>query len=106
MQEKIMELALALGEVEEAEREPLKLLSQAAEAELRGQLREGIRPEDCEPAFVAAAAWMALAGLPVRRTERRCVLLLRRGSDHSPGGRRRSRPPGPGGTGDGALPGR
>ncbi len=68
MQEKIMELALALGEVEEAEREPLKLLSQAAEAELRGQLREGIRLEDCEPAFVAAAAWMALAGLYAGRS--------------------------------------
>lgn len=63
-----MELALALGDVEETERAALKLLCQAAEAELRGQLREGIRPEDCEPAFLAAAAWVALAGLYAGRS--------------------------------------
>lgn len=68
MQEKIVELALALGEVEEAERETLKLLCQAAEEELRGQLREGVTPEKCEPAFVAAAAWTALAGLYAGRS--------------------------------------
>jgi hypothetical protein len=68
VEEKIMALALALGEVEEAEQEALRLLCQAAESELQGQLREGISPEDCAPAFAVAAAWMALAGLYAGRS--------------------------------------
>ena len=40
----------------------LDLLCQAAEAELTAQLRPGTVPEDCAPAFTAAAAWTALAG--------------------------------------------
>ena len=36
---------------------------QAAQRELEGRLRPELTPEDCESAFVPAAAWMALAWL-------------------------------------------
>ena len=39
------------------------MLCQAAETELAGRLRPGLTPEDCESAFVPAAAWMVLAWL-------------------------------------------
>ena len=43
--------------------ELLRPLCQAAEREMAGRLREGLSPEDCESAFVPAAAWMVLAWL-------------------------------------------
>lgn len=43
--------------------ELLVMLCQAAETELAGRLRPGLTPEDCESAFVPAAAWMVLAWL-------------------------------------------
>ena len=63
MNEKILTLALALGEVDSAQTELLERLCLAAERELTGRLKDGVTAEDCEPAFVAAAAWLALAGL-------------------------------------------
>lgn len=65
MTEKIVELARALGRVEDADLAALEVLCAAAEAELRGRLRPGVKAEDCAPAFVLAAAWTALAGLVV-----------------------------------------
>ena len=62
MTEEIMEMARMLGPVPEHEWEALRPLCQTAELELAGRLKEGIQPEDCQPAFVVAAAWMALAG--------------------------------------------
>ena len=57
-----MEMARMLGQVPEHEWEALRPLCQTAELELAGRLKEGIQPEDCQPAFVVAAAWMARAG--------------------------------------------
>ena len=62
MTEKIVAMAKALGAGEEQE-ELLSVLCQAAQRELEGRLRPELTPEDCESAFVPAAAWMALAWL-------------------------------------------
>ena len=61
LEEKILSLAAALGQVDRSEQ--LRTLVQAARAEWAGRLREGLTPQDCAPAFCAAAAWTALAGL-------------------------------------------
>ncbi len=62
MTEKIVALAKALG-AETDQEELLSVLCQAAQQELEGRLRPGVTPDDCESAFVPAAAWMALAWL-------------------------------------------
>ena len=49
------------GEMDQEEL--LVMLCQAAEMELAGRLRPGLTPEDCESAFVPAAAWLVLAWL-------------------------------------------
>lgn len=49
------------GEMDQEEL--LVMLCQAAEMELAGRLRPGLTPEDCESAFVSAAAWLVLAWL-------------------------------------------
>lgn len=46
-----------------ADRELLLPLCQAAREEVQSRLRPGLDPRDCGPAFVLAAAWLALAGL-------------------------------------------
>jgi len=63
LSEKILELAELLSEADPGQTELLERLCLAAERELTGRLRDGVAPEDCEPAFVAGAAWLALAGL-------------------------------------------
>lgn len=55
----VVEMALALGNGGE-NREVLLALSQVAVEELEGRLRGGVTPEDCQPAFVIGAAWIAL----------------------------------------------
>lgn len=62
MTEKIVALAKALG-AQEGQEELLTTLCQAAEQELNSKLRPDWTAEDCESAFVPAAAWMALAWL-------------------------------------------
>ena len=59
---RIQALVRALGGGTDQE-ELLVMLCQAAETELAGRLRPGLTPEDCESAFVPAAAWMVLAWL-------------------------------------------
>lgn len=61
MTEEIVELAMALGQRTEADRARMTALCRAAELELEGRLRDGLRCEDCGRAFPTAAAWMALA---------------------------------------------
>lgn len=63
MTEEIFELAKVLGHVSTEREEALRRLCTAAEEELRGRMREGIAPEDCEAAFCMGGAWIALAGL-------------------------------------------
>lgn len=62
MTEKIVAMAKVLGAGEE-QAELLSVLCQAAQRELEGRLKPELTPEDCESAFVPAAAWMALAWL-------------------------------------------
>jgi len=45
------------------DRELLLSLCEAARQEAERRLRPDLTPEDCGPAFVIAAAWLALAGL-------------------------------------------
>lgn len=61
MEEKITALSMELGGLDEADRETVGMFSRAAEGELRRRLREDIKPEDCEPAFLMAAAFLTLA---------------------------------------------
>lgn len=61
LKDEILALAQTMSGAEE-EDGALALLCEAAEAELRDQLRPGLSAEECAPAFTAAAAWMALAG--------------------------------------------
>lgn len=68
MEERIRQLAAALGDVAEEEGETLDLLCAQAEEELTGRLKAGLTPEDCGSAFVVAAAWMALDGLETGRS--------------------------------------
>ncbi len=61
MTEEILELAMALGQVGEADRQRLERLCTLAEQELAARLKSGITAQDCADAFVLAAAWTALA---------------------------------------------
>ena len=63
MQETILKYAKGMGPVGEGELPLLEALCSAAEAELAGKLRYGLKPEDCNGAFPLAAAWLARAGL-------------------------------------------
>lgn len=63
MQETILKYAKGMAPVGEGELPLLETLCRAAEAELAGKLRRGLKPEDCNGAFPLAAAWLARAGL-------------------------------------------
>lgn len=61
---RIFAQALVLAGALEPEQEALlRLLCTAASADLESRLRQGVRPEDCETDFVAAASLYALASL-------------------------------------------
>ncbi len=62
MTARIMELARALGQLDGGNETALEALCAGAEQEVRGWLKPGVAPEDCESAFLLAAAWVALAG--------------------------------------------
>ena len=62
MTEKIVSLLEAMGT--DTNQKPLVTsLCQTVQESLIRRLRPGISPEDCENAFVTAAAWMVLVGL-------------------------------------------
>lgn len=87
MTERIFVLAKALGHVGSGDEEVLRVLCELAERELRERLREGVRAEDCEPAFRLGAAWLALAGLcAVERVESFSAggLTIKQGSGKTP----------------------
>lgn len=63
MEDRIFEMAVSLGRVDEADWEILRALCGQAAAELAGRLRAGIAAEDCAGPFALAGAWLALAGL-------------------------------------------
>lgn len=62
MQETILKYAKGMGPVGEGELPLLEALCSAAEAELAGKLRPGLKPEDCSGTFPLAAAWLARGG--------------------------------------------
>lgn len=63
MEERMLEMAMRLGKVDEGDREVLELLCAQAAEELTLRLRKGVTPEQCGDAFPLAGAWLALAGL-------------------------------------------
>ena len=68
MKELVYAQALLLaGELEEREQELLRILSGAAASALALRLKEGIRPQDCEGDFVAAASLYAVAAMEESR---------------------------------------
>ena len=62
MTEKVLKLLAAMG-ADTSQEELLTPLCQAVQDSLARRLRPGVTAEDCESAFVTAAAWMVLAGL-------------------------------------------
>ena len=63
MEERMIELAEAIGGTGETERPLLRLLCGQVRRELAGRLRAGVAEEDCQDAMALAGAWLALAGL-------------------------------------------
>ena len=58
---------LLTGELEEKERELLRVLSGAAASALELRLKDGIRPQDCAQDFLAAASLYAVSALEEAR---------------------------------------
>lgn len=54
---------LLAGELDAAQTELLRILSDAAASSLAARLKDGLTPDDCEADFVAAASLYALAAL-------------------------------------------
>ena len=70
MEELAFSQALLLtGELEEKERQLLRVLCGAAASSLELRLREGLSPQDCARDFVAAASLYAVAALGEAREE-------------------------------------
>ena len=63
MQQEILAIAKELSRARQSEESVLEKLCEAACAEVRSRLREGIGEEDCAAAFTCACAWLAAAGL-------------------------------------------
>lgn len=64
MEQQVYAQALLLtGQLEGKQAELLKVLCRAAASSLEARLKEGITPESCKGAFVAAASLYALADL-------------------------------------------
>ena len=67
MSGRILAVACAMTKADENERETLALLCTAEEKALEGRLREGVCKEECEDAFICAAAFLAAAALESAR---------------------------------------
>ena len=79
MLEEINAIALELSHAAAEESGMLEKLCEAACGEIEGKLREGISKEDCEGAFICAAAWLAAAALSSARTNGEEISSLRAG---------------------------
>ena len=79
MLEEINAIALELSHAAAEESSVLEKLCEAACGEIEGKLREGISKEDCEGAFICAAAWLAAAALSSARTNGEEISSLRTG---------------------------
>lgn len=68
MKELVFAQALRLtGELEEKERELLRILCASASSALELRLKEGISPQDCAQDFIAAASLYAVAAMEEAR---------------------------------------
>ena len=67
MSGRILAVACAMTKADENERETLALLCTAEEKALEERLREGVCKEECEDAFICAAAFLAAAALESAR---------------------------------------
>lgn len=63
MLDEILTIAGELSKAAADEADVLEMLCTASCAEVEGRLRDGIAKEDCEGAFICAAAWLAAAAL-------------------------------------------
>ena len=79
MLEEITAIASELSHATASEENVLDKLCTAACGEIEGKLREGISKEDCEGAFICAAAWLAAAALSSARVTGEEVSSLRAG---------------------------
>ena len=79
MLEEITAIASELSHATQAEKNVLSRLCTAACGEIEGKLREGVSREDCEGAFVCAAAWLAAAALASARGSGEDISSLRAG---------------------------
>lgn len=79
MLEEITAIASELSHATESEENVLDRLCTAACGEIEGKLCEGISKEDCEGAFICAAAWLAAAALASARSSGEDVSSLRAG---------------------------
>ena len=79
MLEEITAIASELSHATASEGNALDKLCTAACGEIEGKLREGISKEDCEGAFICAAAWLAAAALASARSSGEDVSSLRAG---------------------------
>lgn len=61
--ERILQIASSIAQAGEEEHPLLEALCTAAEENLAGRLREGLRVEQCADAFCCAAAMLAAAGM-------------------------------------------
>lgn len=79
MSGRILAVACAMTKADENERETLALLCTAEEKALEGRLREGVCKEECEDAFICAAAFLAAAALESARAGGEELSSLRAG---------------------------
>lgn len=63
MDEEILEMAKSLCKCTDEEETRLKTLCPVCAAQVKSRLRRGVPVEECEDAFVCAAAWLAAAAL-------------------------------------------
>lgn len=79
MSGRILAVACAMTKADENERETLALLCTAEEKTLEERLREGVCKEECEDAFICAAAFLAAAALESARAGGEELSSLRAG---------------------------
>ena len=79
MSEQIFSIACALSKADESEKSMLRMICTAQEESLVRALKEGVAKEDCESAFICAAAFLSAAAIENARAGGEEVSSLRAG---------------------------
>lgn len=79
MSGQIVSIACALSKADESEKALLEIICRAQEERLARTLKEGVAREDCESAFICAAAFLSAAALENARAGGEEVSSLRAG---------------------------